>query len=96
MNQLGFLPSLAADIAAARHGAGFMAISGDSPTWHAVKKALPFAASPLVQPNLTPAQRVGRSVSGALGMPIYGFTPQQKMLARQDRMREAARKQGER
>jgi hypothetical protein len=96
MNKLGFIPSLAADIAAARHGAGFMAISGDSPTWHTVKKAAPFTVSPLVQPHLDPAQRVGRSISGALGMPIYGYTPKQKMLARQERMREAAQKRGER
>jgi hypothetical protein len=96
MNKLGFIPSLSADIAAARHGAGFMAISGDSPTWHTVKKAFPFTVSPFVQPHLDPAQRVGRSISGALGMPIYGYTPKQKMLARQERMREAAQKRGER
>lgn len=96
MNKLGFLPSLAADIAAARHGAGFMVQSGDSVTWHTVKKALPFTASPLVQPHLTPGQRVGRSVSGAMGVPIFGFNQQQKMMARRERMQEAARKQGDR
>jgi hypothetical protein len=96
MNKLGFLPSLAADIAAARHGAGFMAQSGDSVTWHTVKKALPFTVSPLVQPHLTPGQRVGRSVSGAMGVPIFGFNQQQKMMARRERMQEAARKQGDR
>jgi len=96
MNKLGFLPSIAADVAAARYGAGPLAISGDSPTKYLIKKALPFTASPLVQSNLTPGQRVGRSVSGALGVPIYGFTPQQKLAARQKRMREAAQKRGER
>jgi hypothetical protein len=96
MNKLGFLPSLAADIAAARHGAGFMAQSGDSVTWHTVKKALPFTASPMVQPHLTPGQRVGRSVSGAMGVPIFGFNQQQKMMARRERMQEAARKRGDR
>jgi len=96
MNKLGFLPSLAADIAAARHGAGFMAQSGDSVTWHTVKKALPFTVSPMVQPHLTPGQRVGRSVSGAMGVPIFGFNQQQKMMARRERMQEAARKQGDR
>ncbi len=96
MNKLGFLPSLAADIAAARHGAGFMAQSGDSVTWHTVKKALPFTASPMVQSHLTPGQRVGRSVSGAMGVPIFGFNQQQKMMARRERMQEAARKRGDR
>jgi len=96
MNKLGFVPSLGADLASARWGAGPLAISGDSPTWHTVKKMAPFTASPMLQEHLEPGQRVGRSISGALGMPVYGMTPRQKMLARQERMREAAQKRGER
>lgn len=96
MNKLGFVPSLGADLAAARWGAGPLAISGDSPTLHAVKKMAPFTASPMLQDHLEPGQRIGRSISGALGAPIYGMNPRQKMLARQERMREAARKRGER
>lgn len=96
MNKLGFAPSLGADLASARWGSGPLAISGDSPTWHIAKKMAPFTASPMLQDHLEPGQRIGRSVSGALGMPIYGMGPLQKMRARQERMREAAQKRGER
>jgi hypothetical protein len=96
MNKLGFVPSLGADLASARWGAGPLAISGDSPTWHIVKKMAPFTASPMLQDHLEPGQRIGRSISGALGMPVYGMSPIQKMRARQERMREAAQKRGER
>jgi hypothetical protein len=96
MNKLGYSPSLAADVAAARYGAGPLAQSGDSITWHAVKKALPFTASPLVQSHLTPGQRIGRSISGGLGFPVYGMNPHQKLMARRDLLIEHARKRGER
>ena len=96
MNKLGFAPSLAADVASARYGAGPLAQSGDSIVKHTVKKALPFTASPLVQPYLTPGQRIGRSLSGAGGVPIYGLTEHQKLMARRERMLKNAEKRRER
>lgn len=96
MNKLGFVPSLLADVASARYGAGPLAQSGDSIVKHTVKKALPFTASPLVQPYLTPGQRIGRSLSGAGGVPIYGLTEHQKLMARKERMIKNAEKRRER
>ena len=96
MNKLGFVPSLLADVASARYGAGPLAQSGDSIVEHTVKKALPFTVSPLVQPYLTPGQRIGRSLSGAGGVPIYGLTEHQKLMARRERMLKNAEKRRER
>lgn len=96
MNKLGFIPSLTADVASARYGAGPLAQSGDSIVKHTVKKALPFTASPLFQPHLTPGQRIGRSLSGFSGVPIYGLTEHQKLMARRERMIKNAEKRRER
>jgi len=92
MNKLGYLPSLAADIAAYRHGSGFMAMSPHSPVTYAALKAAPFTASPLAQPHLSVEERVGRSISGGLGFPVHGMTQEQKLLARSERLRRAAEK----
>jgi len=92
MNKLGYIPSLAADVAAYRHGAGFMAMSPHSPVMYAVLKAAPFTASPFAQPHLSIMERVGRSIAGGLGFPIHGMSQEQKLIARSERLRRAAEK----
>ena len=92
MNKLGYIPSLAADVAAYRHGSGFMAMSPHSPVTYAALKAAPFTASPLVQPHLSITERVGRSISGGLGFPVHGMNQEQKLIARSERLRKAAEK----
>ncbi len=92
MNKLGYMPSLAADVAAYRHGAGFMAMSPHSPVTYAALKAAPFTASPLVQPHLSIWERAGRSISGGLGFPVHGMTQEQKLIAHSERLRRTAEK----
>ena len=92
MNKLGYIPSLAADVAAYRHGAGFMAMSPHSPVMYAVLKAAPFTASPFAQPHLSIMERVGRSIAGGLGFPVHGMSQEQKLIARSERLRRAAEK----
>ena len=96
LNKLGYFPSLAADIAQYHAGGGHMKMSQDSPAVYAVKKAAPFTASPLLDHNLSTGQRVGRSVSGALGLPVYGYTQEQRLAARRSRLEQLqSRKQNQ-
>lgn len=95
MNKLGYFPSLAADVAAYRHGSGFMAMSPHSPVTYAALKAAPFTASPLFQPHLSPEVRIGRSISGGLGFPLHGMNQEQKLLARSERLSKAAEKRAQ-
>jgi len=90
MNKLGYLPSLAADVAAARHGSGFMAMSPHSPVTYAALKTAPFTASPLAQPHLSVPERIGRSISGGLGFPVQGMTTEQKLAARSAKLQQEA------
>ena len=92
MNKLGYFPSLAADVAAYRHGSGFMAMSPHSPVTYAFLKAAPFTASPLAQPHLSVGERIGRAISGGLGFPVHGMNQEQKLAARSERLRRAAEK----
>lgn len=96
LNKLGYFPSLAADTAKYYAGGGHMKQSQDSPVVYAAKKAAPFTASPLLDHNLSAGERVGRSVSGALGMPLYGYNQEQRLAARRSRLEKLqSRKQNQ-
>jgi len=96
LNKLGYFPSLAADTAQYYAGGGHMKQSQDSPVVYAAKKAAPFTASPLLDHNLSAGERVGRSVSGALGMPLYGYNQEQRLAARRSRLEKLqSRKQNQ-
>lgn len=96
LNKLGYFPSLAADTAKYYAGGGHMKQSQDSPAVYAAKKAAPFTASPLLDHNLSAGERVGRSVSGALGMPLYGYNQEQRLAARRSRLEKLqSRKQNQ-
>lgn len=96
LNKLGYFPSLAADTAQYYAGGGHMKQSQDSPAVYAAKKAAPFTASPLLDHNLSAGERVGRSVSGALGMPLYGYNQEQRLAARRSRLEKLqSRKQNQ-
>jgi hypothetical protein len=96
LNKLGYFPSLAADTAQYYAGGGHMKQSQDSPAVYAAKKAAPFTASPLLDHNLSAGERVGRSVSGAMGMPLYGYNQEQRLAARRSRLEKLqSRKQNQ-
>lgn len=96
LNKLGYFPSLAADTTQYYAGGGHMKQSQDSPAVYAAKKAAPFTASPLLDHNLSAGERVGRSVSGALGMPLYGYNQEQRLAARRSRLEKLqSRKQNQ-
>ena len=96
LNKLGYFPSLGADIAQYYAGGGHMKQSQDSPVVYAAKKAAPFMASPLLDHNLSAGERVGRSVSGVMGMPLYGYNQEQRLTARRSRLEKLqSRKQNQ-
>jgi len=96
LNKLGYFPSLGADIAQYYAGGGHMKQSQDSPVVYAAKKAAPFMASPLLDHNLSAGERVGRSVSGVMGMPLYGYNQEQRLAARRSRLEKLqSRKQNQ-
>ncbi len=96
LNKLGYFPSLAADTAQYYAGGGHMKQSQDSPVVYAAKKAAPFTASPLLDHNLSAGERVGRSMSGAMGMPLYGYNQEQRLAARRSRLEKLqSRKQNQ-
>ena len=80
LNKLGFLPRAAIDVAYAHAGKGPLMQQG--PSAYVAERVLPFTGRALVDPNLTLPQRAGRALAGAVGAPIYGYSPEQKLAMR--------------
>jgi hypothetical protein len=87
-NKLGFTPKMVLDFFSGKEGYGEKAPKYSSFPGHAARAALPFAAGSAAAPGLSGGERVKRAVVSSAGLPQYGYTPEQKTAAKQQRAEE--------
>lgn len=78
-NKLGIAPRTMVDTFAEMKGAEpFPGQADKSLPRRLAESALPFSVQPFLDPSMTSNEALTRAVAGFAGVPIYGFTPEQK------------------
>lgn len=84
-NKMGFSARMAADLFKETSGYGPGAQPYGTFVENAARSALPFSASPFMDPALDSKEATERAVLSFLGVPKYGYTASERALAREER-----------
>jgi hypothetical protein len=97
LNKLGAFTKLPFELATGKEyiSADGVAPPIDSRTGHIIKSMAPIAISSTANSDLPVEEKIKRSTMGAVGMPIYGMTDEQKAASREAR-KEAKKRKKER